>query len=209
MSSKALTNLVRKGNVKKFHRAVQQHEEEHGELPSLEMASFSGVDLSGFDFTGIDLSNVAFEECTLTECRFDECPLDGVYMHSCTLLNCHFEGAKGNGFAIDACTLSRCEFEDCSFEMPEWTDSQLNDCTLKDLSGSDFFFERMTFKGGHWSNVNAESGELRYVTLREMSIEGVDLTGCDAASCYLKGVDMTDTELPEGFVEKTGRRRVI
>ncbi len=209
MSSKALTNLIRKGKTKKFHRAVQQHEEEHGELPSLEMASFNELELSGFDFTGIDLSNVAFEECTLTECRFDECPLDGVYMHSCTMLNCHFEGATGNGFAIDASTLSRCEFLDCSFEFPEWTDSQLNECTLNGLTAKDLLFERMTFKGGTWTDVNADSGEMRYVTLRGMSLEDVDLKGCEAASCYLKDVEQNDTELPDGFVEKTGRRRVI
>jgi uncharacterized protein YjbI with pentapeptide repeats len=209
MSSKALSNLVRKGNAKKFHRAVQQHEEEHGELPSLEMASFSGAELSGFDFSGIDLSNVAFEECTITECRFDDCLLDGVYVNSCTMLNCHFDSAGGNGFAIDASTLSRCNFEGCTFEMPEWTDSQFNDCTLDRLAGSDFYFERMTFKGGEWKDVTAESGDMRYVTLREMALDGVDLSGCEAASCYLKGVDVSDTELPEGFVEKTGRRRVI
>lgn len=209
MSSKALTNLVRKGNAKKFHRAVQQHEEEHGELPSLEMASFSEVELSGFDFSGIDLSNVAFEECTLTECRFDDCPLDGVYVHSCTLLNCHFDGAAGNGFAIDASTLSRCEFRNCAFDYPEWTDSQFNDCTIESLSGEDFVFERMTFKGGQWKDVHPDSGQMRFVTLRELSLTQVDLTGCEAASCYLKGVESTDTDMPEGFVEKTGRRRVI
>src|SRR5690554_7038123 len=39
MSSNALSKLVKTGNAKKFHRAIQQHEEEHGELPSLEMVS--------------------------------------------------------------------------------------------------------------------------------------------------------------------------
>jgi uncharacterized protein YjbI with pentapeptide repeats len=209
MSSNALSNLVQKGNTKKFHRAVQKHEEEHGDLPTLEMASFKGVDLAGFDFSGIDLSNVAFEECTLTECRFDGCLLDGIYLHSCTLLNCHFEQAHGEGVALDASTLSRCEFRDCAFEFPEWTDSQFNDCILENLDGPDFNFERVTFKGGVWREIHPDSGEMRFVTLREMSIEDVDLSKCESASCYLNAVNATNSRLPDGFVEKTGRRRVI
>lgn len=209
MSSNKLTDLIGRGKVKKFHRAVEAYEDEHGELPSLEMASFSELELSGFDFSGIDLSNVAFEECTITECRFDECPLDGVFMHSCTLLNCSFEQATGNGFAIDASTLSRCELRGCTFEFPEWTDSQFNECIIEELDGEDFYFERMTFKGGEWTDVAPESGEMTYVTMRDLSLTRVDLTGCEASNSYLRSVTMTDTELPDGFVEKSGRRRVI
>lgn len=209
MSSNALSNLVKTGNAKKFHRAVQQHEDEHGELPSLEMASFEGLNLAGFDFSGLDMSNVAFEECTLTECRFDGCLLDGVYVRSCTLLNCRFDQARADGLALEASTLSRCEFRECIFEYPEWTDSQFNDCVMEQLSGPDFNFERVTFKGGHWHQVHAEGGELRFVTLREMELKEVDLSECDAASCYLSANTILDSQLPDGFVEKSGRRRVI
>lgn len=209
MSSNDINRLVKSGNAKKFHRAVQKHEEEHGALPTLEMASFEGVNLAGFDFSGIDLSNVAFEECTLTECRFDECVLDGTYVHSCTLLNCQFEGIRADGLAIDASTLSRCEFRNCALEFPEWTDSQFSDCILEGLSGPDFNFERVTFKGGHWQDVKPESGEMRFVTLRDLTLKDVDLSACDSASCYLTSMTIVDTDLPDGFVEKTGRRRVI
>lgn len=209
MDSKALSRLVQKGQTKKFHQAVQQYEQEHGELPSLEMASFTRADLSGFDFSGIDLSNVAFEECTLTECRFEGCVLDGTYLHSCTLLNCHFSKLQADGLALDASTLSRCEFLDAELEFPEWTDSQFNDCVLERLSGPDFTIERVTFKGGRWQAIHPTSGELRFVTLRELALNDVDLSGCDAASCYLTAVTLVDAELPQGFVEKTGRRRVV
>lgn len=211
MAAQKLVKLIKKGEVKRFHEAVREHEEKHGELPSLEMASFDGADLSGFDFTGIDLSNVAFENCTLAEVRFDQCPLDGVYMHGCTMFNCSFVASTGNGFALDTCTLSRCEFTDCTFVYPEWTDSQFNETGLKGISGSDFVMERVTFRGGRWESVQLASGELSHVTLRELEMVDVDLSKTDATACYLgSDVEQVGVELPDGgFTKKTGRRRVI
>jgi uncharacterized protein YjbI with pentapeptide repeats len=208
MASK-FEGLVKRGDAKKFHRAVDEYEEQHGELPSLEMASFEELELSGFDFSGIDLANVAFENCTLTQCRFDDTPLGGVFIHGCTLIECYIEGATGNGFCIDASTVSKCELTRCSFEFPEWTDSQFSDCEIVDLTGEDFFFERTTFKGGSWEGVQPESGEFNLVTLRDIDVKNCDLTGCTAKSSYLKGARVTDTELPDGFTEKTGKRRVM
>ena len=208
MASK-FEGLVKRGDAKKFHRAVDEYEEQHGELPSLEMASFEELELSGFDFSGVDLSNTAFENCTLTQCRFDDTPLGGVYMHGCTVIECYFEGATGNGFCIDASTLSKCELTRCSFEFPEWTDSQFSDCEITNLTGEDFYFERTTFKGGFWHDVDPESGEFNLVTLRDIEVKNCDLTGCTAKSSYLKGARVSDTELPDGFTEKTGKRRVM
>ena len=208
MSSK-FEGLVGRGNAKEFHRAVSDYEEDNNELPSLEMASFSDLELSGFDFSGIDVSNVAFEDCTLTQCRFDECPLDGVYIHSCTLIECQFADASGNGFCIDASTLSKCELRNCEFIFPEWTDSQFTDCELAELTGEDWHFEGMTFKGGRWQDIQPESGEFKLVNLREIELRDCDLSDCSATSSYLKDVRQSETILPDGFTEKTGKRRVM
>lgn len=202
-------SLVQRGDARKFHRAVGAFETEQGALPSLEMASFEEVDLSGFDFSGIDLSNTAFTNCTLTQCRFDGSQLDGVYIQGCTLIECFFTGATGEGFCIDGSTLSQCMLSACRFEFPEWTDSHFTDCELADITGDEFVVERTTFKGGRWRGVVPASGEFNAVTLREVELEGCDLSASQARASYTKGVRLLDSHLPDGFTEKTGKRRVM
>jgi uncharacterized protein YjbI with pentapeptide repeats len=208
MSESSIADLVSNADSESFHQAVRSQVEEDGDFPSLALATFSELELVGFDFSEMDLSNAEFSDCTLTGVDFDECNLEGTFFQGCTFFNCSFNDIEGGGPAIDASTLSRCEIKQSSFDFPEWTDSQFNDCEIEDLTGENYVIERTTVKGGHWHNFRPSSGQLKFVTLRSMTLDDVDLNEVDVKNCYYIDIELEGTELPDTFGKKTERRKM-
>lgn len=206
--SQSLSSLVKSANPKAFHDAVRTRLEQDRPV-SLEAATFEEVTLTGFDFSDIDLTHAAFENCTLSECRFVDTTLEGAFFDGTTLLHCHFEGGNLEGLAIDASTLGSCTFEQVAVDDAEWTDSRLDDCILHGVKAQTWWMERVTFKGGKWRDVAIEGGSWSHVTLREMSIQELNLEGVDIIHCYHVHTALPDGEWPGGFIEKSGRRKTL
>ncbi len=206
--SNSLVSLVKSANPKAFHAAVRKRLEADKPV-SLEAATFSELTLTGFDFSDIDLTHSAFENCTLSECRFVDSTLEGAFFDAATMLHCHFEGGQLEGLAIDASTLGSCTFENIDFANNEWTDSRLNDCVLESVQSDTWWMERVTFKGGRWREVSVGGGSWLHVTLREMSVSEIDLHSVDITNCYHVETAIHGAEWPEGFIEKSGRRKTL
>ncbi|TXD31793.1 pentapeptide repeat-containing protein [Lujinxingia vulgaris] len=205
-----LASLIRSANPQAFHSALRSRQERDASSPiSLEAQTFRELTLTGFDFSELDLTNCAFENCTLSEVRFKDAILDGAFFEGVTLLHCHFEGGSYEGWALDASTLSRCSFDQVVIGDNEWTDCRLNECELEGLAAQDWMMERVTFKGGRWQNVSIEGGDWSHVTLRELIVDATTITDVDAKNCYHVEVALRGTELPEGFLEKSGRRKAL
>lgn len=206
MSDK-LASLLRKANPRGFHDEVKALLEK-GVTPSLEGATFKEQSLIGIDFSDVDLSNTAFEDCTISESRFVGATLDGAFFDAVTLLHCHFEGGSFENFAIDASTLSRCTFQDLNLEESEWTDCRLNDSTLVNIYGESLFWERVTFQGGTWKGIQVTGGDWTHVTLRDLQISDFEGKELEIKNCYYVDTLLVG-QWPEGFLEKSGRRKAL
>jgi uncharacterized protein YjbI with pentapeptide repeats len=208
-TAQTLASLIRQANAQAFHNQLRELSRQSDEMLSLEGETFKELNLVGFDFSDMDLSNTAFEDCTLTDAVFRNTVLEGGFLQGTTLFNCTIESCPVDGLALDACTLSRCELKGLTLDNVEWTDCQFTDCILAELDGEDVLFERLTFRGGKWTQVRFASGEMGHVTLREMRLEEVVLDDLEVHHCYRVELSVDEGSLPEGFKEKTGRRRAL
>ena len=207
MSDK-LISLLKKANPRAFHEEVRSILERE-ETPSLAGATFRELTLTGVDFSDIDLTNTAFEACTISESRFVSSTLDGAFFDAVTLLHCHFEGGSFENFAIDASTLSRCSFQDLSFVENEWTDCRLNDSTFLNLFAESLWWERVTFQGGIWRNFQIDGATFTHVTLRDLQINDLEANDLSAKNSYYVDTALIGSTWPEGFLEKSGRRKTL
>ncbi len=207
--SRSLTGLIKAGEVDEFNRRLREWEAEHddGEYPSLQAETFEELEVSGFDFSDLDLSYAEFADSTLTDARFDRTHLDGTYMHGTTFIECYFDGTEAAGMALDSCTFSKCAFEGVDLDGIEWTDCQFTECDFRNIDAEGPTLERTTFTDGRWEEVVWREGELTLVTLRTLTLDDVDLESCRAKNCYVTAGTTAGAALPDGFVEKTGRRR--
>jgi len=204
----SLKSLVESGDVDAFNRQLREHEENDEELPSLQAETFEELELAGFDFSDLDLSYAEFAETTCTDVRFDRADLAGAYAHGSTFIDCYFEGTGGDGLALDSCTLAKCTFDGVEFEDVEWTDCQFTECVFEDVVVRNSTVERTTFTEGAWDGVEFVDTSFKLVTLRSVPLADVEMTDCIAKNCYLSGGTTAGEDLlPDGFVEKTGRRR--
>lgn len=203
-----LVSLVKKGNATAFHKAVRRLLEDDQPV-AMEAATFSELTLTGFDFSDIDMTHCAFESCTLSECRFVDTTLEGAFFDGVTLLHCHFEQGELGGWAIDASTLGSCTFENVDLSGNEWTNSRVNDTNFESVTTDTWWMERVTFKGGKWRDVTVEGGAWSHVTFRKLSLHDFDFDGVDITHCYHVGTSTGGADWPDGFIEKSGRRKTL
>ncbi len=201
-----LVSQVKSGNPKGFHDAVRRRLENDDDL-SMEAATFSELTLTGFDFSDIDMTHCAFESCTLSECQFVDTTLEGAFFDGVTLMHCHFEEGNLDGWALDASTLGKCSFENVDLSNNEWTNSRLNDTTLDAVQADTWWMERVTFKGGRWREVSIDGGAWSHVTFRDLSLQDFEIGDLDITHCYYVDAAIHGAEWPEGFIEKSGRRK--
>lgn len=203
-----LASLIHKGRAAAFALELEELAEQ-GEPPSIEGATFKGRNINKFHFRDVDMTNVAFEQCTIADCVFEGCKLDGTYLDGSTLFECTFKGCSGDGFAIDTCTIGQSRFEALELDAAEWTDTQLNDCHLEDLTLTEPLLERLTLRDSVIAGLAVAQGELVHVTLRNSSgLETFEVEDATSRSCYVVGGD-EDAPTPEGFSRKSGRRRTF
>jgi uncharacterized protein YjbI with pentapeptide repeats len=206
--SRSLKELIASGEVDEFNRRLREWEENHDEeYPSLQAETFDDLEISGFDFSDLDLAYAEFADSTLTDARFDRSGLSGTYIHGTTFIECYFDEANAAGMALDSCTFSKCQFNGVDFDDIEWTDCQFTECDFRDIDAEGPTVERTTFTDGAWDEVVWRDGELTLVTLRTLTLDEVDLTSCRAKNCYVTAGTTAGADLPDGFIEKTGRRR--
>lgn len=203
-----LVHLIHKGRAAAFAIELQQLEED-GQKPSLEAETFRKLTINKFHFKGIDFTNVAFEQCNISECTFEACDLEGTFFDGATILESKFIGCKGEGFAMDTCTIIKSSFEGLDLESPEWNDTQFQDCQLTRVEMQEPLLERITFRNGTFNGVTIVSGDLTHVELREVEgIETFSISESEAQRCYVVGIE-DESLVPEGFSQKTGRRRTL
>ncbi len=206
--SDALATLVKRGKAKAFHAEIRRRLENDEPL-AMEAATFTELTLTGFDFSDIDMSYCAFEDCTLSQCRFVDTTLEGAFFDGATLLQCHFEGGNVDGWAIDASTLGKCTFSNLALDRNEWTDSRFNEMTLSDITSETWWMERVTFDKGAWEDVAIDEGSWSHVTFRNLSLEQWEPGDLTFSHCYHVATSLDVSEWPEGFREKTGRRKTL
>lgn len=203
-----LVSLVEKANPQAFHDEVRRRLE-NDETPSMVAATFTDLTLTGFDFSDLDMTHCAFEGCTLSECQFENTTLEGAFFDGVTLLHCNFEGGNLEGWAIDASTLGSCTFENVDLTDNEWTNSRCNETVFESVSAETWWLEQLTFKGGQWRDVDVGGGAWSHVTLRDLSINGLDLGDADITHCYHVNAAIHGRDWPDGFIEKSGERKTI
>ncbi len=203
-----LATLVKRGKAKAFHKEVRKRLENDGSLV-MEAATFSELTLTGFDFSDLDMSYCAFEDCTLSQCRFVDTTLEGAFFDSVTLLQCIFEEGNVDGWAIDASTIGKCTFKNLALDRNEWMDSRFNEVTMEDISSEAWWMERVTFEKGAWSEVSIDEGAWSHVTFRNMSIDNWEPGDLTIKNCYHVGATLDAESWPDGFIEKSGRRKAL
>ena len=203
-----LVHLIHKGRAAAFAIELQQLEED-GQTLSLEAETFRTLTINKYHFRNIDFTNVAFEQCNLSECTFEACNLEGTFLDGATIMESKFVDCKGEGFAMDTCTIGKTSFESLLLESPEWNDTQFQDCKFTHVAMQEPLLERVTFRNGVFDDVTIVEGDMTHVELREVAgIETFAISESETQRCYVVGIE-DESLVPEGFSQKTGRRRTL
>jgi len=207
LMSESLVRYIRNNQVDDFHRVLREHEQEEKDLPSLSTETFEDLDLAGFDFSGLDLTYAEFADCTFSDVRLDDADLEGAYIHGCTFVESPMSGTNFGGAVAESTTFSQCDIDGISLDDAEISDNQWDKCNLTDISLEGASIDRTTFAEGTWDGVECHEVAFTLVTFRAVDLKDVAFEECTAKNCYYVDLRRGADQLPDGFREKTGRRR--
>lgn len=153
-------------------------EGERVEAARLYGGEFQSVEFIDCVFAGCNLANTDFYQCTFTDCDFSGCNLSDSYWKNCTLTGC-----KGN----------RANFAGARFR------------ETRILNGSFCFtgFSKAVFEGCLLEHTLLKEAALPEVKLKKTRFRKLDLTRADFYHTPLKGMDLSDCDIPGLMVSET------
>ena len=150
----------------------------HVEGRRLYGAEFKSVEFMDCVFSGCNLANTGFYHCTLTACDVSGCNLADSYWKNCTLTGC-----KGDRANFSGAHFRETRIADGSFCFAGFAKTVLDGC-LQETS----LFRETAFPE---------------VRLKKTRFRRLDLTRADFFHTPLKGMDLSDCDIPGLMVSDT------
>lgn len=200
MSQKDLIKAVQQSNSIVLEQLIKADPE-----LSMEAASFNGEHINALTIRDIDCSNTEWEACIFESCSFINVNLEGAFFNGCTFHSCTFSGNDLSEMAFDGCVMQRTKISSSSdIDGLEFSNSQLKDCVLEDLSFVDSNLLCLTISQGSIARLSG-SATLKSVVLRSVEIDDFDTSDMVLTACTASGTD----PVPEGFTAVKGNRRRV
>lgn len=201
-----LIKLILKGDPMAFHAFCRDLTEEELDISG---ATFRAINLTGYDLSGFDLSASEWEDCTMTGVRLEGADLSNSYLHGCALVNLIAERSNFEGAAIENCVVRGSQLIQCDLTTSELSDSKFIQCELGEGNWAELEWSQLTFEDSTLRDVSEASGTFKAVQFRASRLTDFDGSGLTASRCFTQKAEMTRSTLPDGFTEKSGRRRTV
>ncbi len=173
-----------------------------GKEPSLEAASFKGIQIGPMRLHTVDATNTEWEACIFEGTEFDGLDLQGAFFNGCSFHGCTFNNTILAEVSFDGCVIHKTKFlEPEDLEAAEFKNCQFKDCELKNLNCLDTIFESVSISNGSMSDIDGIA-ELKSVTLRSVNVENFNTEEMTLSKCSCSGC----SSVPKGFTVSEGKR---
>ncbi|NLI22622.1 MAG: pentapeptide repeat-containing protein [Clostridiales bacterium] len=169
--------------------------ETRGLAEALALALKQRVDPEGFRFvdgsaSGATGGALSFADCAFQRCSFAEWEPAHVHFTDCLLDHCDLSGLK-----LDRASFHRVRFQSCRLTGLEWQRSSLTDVTLEGCSADYLMLSQCQLARVRFKDCRMRESLWQDVRFRQVSFERCDLCSVQIRNVPMEGLDMTTCSL--------------